>query len=322
MQKVSIVIPVLNEEFRIKKCLRSILNQDYPKNLIEILIFDNGCTDNTLKIASRYNCKIIPFISNRPENSHTFALKLSKADIFVIFAADNVMTSKHWLKKMLIPFEKEKISCSFTHIKVDNADFLINQYYSFLNVEPFTWFVYGNTSNPKNFSKIYKMIKKNNFELYSFSLKNHPLIALAQGLCINRKSLEFINKKKKTGDDILPFIDLINNDETFAYVDVGIFHYHVNNFIDFMKKYKKRIQNNLNQNQTGITRRLKFIKVERKIKTFLFIPYGLSIILPLFHTLIFFVRVKKIYVFYHIPTCFYLSSSIIFNYIKKTFRSN
>lgn len=317
MKKVSIIIPVLNESNRIERCIKSIFDQNYPKNFIEILIFDNGCTDNTIAIAKKYMCKIISFHNQRPENSHTQALKISNADVFVIFAADNVMTSKLWLKKMIKPFEDENIGCSFTHIKVDKNDFPINQYYSFLHVEPFTWFVYGDSVNPKNFQKIYENKKRKYYELYSFTSKNHPLIALAQGFCISRKNLEFINNREKTGDDILPFLDLINNNEKFAYVDVGIFHYHIKSFVDFMQKYKKRIQNNLNKNRTGITRRIKFIKLNRKIRTLLFLPYGLSVIFPLIHSLIFYLKYKKKYIFFHIPACFYLSMSILINSLKK-----
>ena len=121
MKKVSIIIPVLNESNRIERWHKKYIRSKLSKNFIEILIFDNGCTDNTIAIAKNI-CKIISFHNQRPENSHTQALKISNADVFVIFAADNVMTSKLWLK-MIKPFEDENIGCSFTHIKVDKNDF-------------------------------------------------------------------------------------------------------------------------------------------------------------------------------------------------------
>jgi len=47
---VSILIVVYNEEIFIKKCIESILTQDYPKNKYEVIIVDGGSTDNTLTI--------------------------------------------------------------------------------------------------------------------------------------------------------------------------------------------------------------------------------------------------------------------------------
>ncbi len=52
--KVSIVIPAYNEEEYIGKCLGTILNLDYPKEQLEILVVDDGSTDGTNRIARSY----------------------------------------------------------------------------------------------------------------------------------------------------------------------------------------------------------------------------------------------------------------------------
>lgn len=51
--KVSIIVPAYNVENYLKKCMTSLLNQTY-KN-IEILLIDDGSTDNTGTIADEYN---------------------------------------------------------------------------------------------------------------------------------------------------------------------------------------------------------------------------------------------------------------------------
>ena len=48
---VSIIIPARNEEKNIKKCLLSILNQNYPN--FEVLAIDDSSTDNTLRIMNK-----------------------------------------------------------------------------------------------------------------------------------------------------------------------------------------------------------------------------------------------------------------------------
>ncbi len=45
--KISIVVPVYNEEKLIIKCLDSLIRQDYPKDDYEIVVVNDGSTDNT-----------------------------------------------------------------------------------------------------------------------------------------------------------------------------------------------------------------------------------------------------------------------------------
>jgi len=45
--RVSIILPVLNEGRYIEQCLRSVVEQDYPAALREVLVLDGGSTDDT-----------------------------------------------------------------------------------------------------------------------------------------------------------------------------------------------------------------------------------------------------------------------------------
>lgn len=52
--KVSVIIPVYNAEKYIEATINSVLQQTYPKELIEIVIVNDGSTDNTSEILKRY----------------------------------------------------------------------------------------------------------------------------------------------------------------------------------------------------------------------------------------------------------------------------
>ena len=56
---ISIIIPIYNCENFISKCLNSIINQDYLNT--EILLIDDGSTDDSYKICNSYakkdNCQ-------------------------------------------------------------------------------------------------------------------------------------------------------------------------------------------------------------------------------------------------------------------------
>ena len=54
---VSIIIPCYNEIQFIQKCLDSLIKNDYPKEKIEILIYDGGSNDGTLEILKKFQKK-------------------------------------------------------------------------------------------------------------------------------------------------------------------------------------------------------------------------------------------------------------------------
>src|SRR3972149_7307367 len=81
--KISITIPTYNESKNIEKCLLSIFNQDYPLELLEVLIIDDLSTDNTLDIAKKYNVRIINSGHKDPEISKMIGLHNSSGDFFM-----------------------------------------------------------------------------------------------------------------------------------------------------------------------------------------------------------------------------------------------
>ena len=51
---ISVVIPTYNSEKTLEKSLKSIREQSFNQEEIEILIIDGGSTDNTLEIAKKH----------------------------------------------------------------------------------------------------------------------------------------------------------------------------------------------------------------------------------------------------------------------------
>jgi chlorobactene glucosyltransferase len=52
---ISVLIPARNEELNIEACLESLQRQDYPN--FEILVLDDGSSDNTANIVARIAAK-------------------------------------------------------------------------------------------------------------------------------------------------------------------------------------------------------------------------------------------------------------------------
>ena len=54
---ISIIIPILNEEKYIAKCLDSIIDSDFDKEKMEVLLIDGGSSDKTIEIIKKYQKK-------------------------------------------------------------------------------------------------------------------------------------------------------------------------------------------------------------------------------------------------------------------------
>ena len=61
--KYSLIIPTYNSEKTIEKCIKSILNQTY--NNFEIIIVNDGSTDNTIEILKKFKDKRIKIINQK-----------------------------------------------------------------------------------------------------------------------------------------------------------------------------------------------------------------------------------------------------------------
>ena len=57
IEKISIIIPAYNQEKYIERCIQSAINQTQPA--LEIIVVNDGSTDNTLKIIEGYKDKIL-----------------------------------------------------------------------------------------------------------------------------------------------------------------------------------------------------------------------------------------------------------------------
>jgi len=59
MLSVSIIIPTLNSTRTLGLCLKSITSQNYPEELVEIIVADGGSTDQTKEISQAYFVKLV-----------------------------------------------------------------------------------------------------------------------------------------------------------------------------------------------------------------------------------------------------------------------
>jgi len=111
--RVSVLLAARNEEGNIGRTLDCIVAQDFPKELLEIIVVDDHSTDNTAKIVLSYaekGVRLIQLNEGDKLNSYkklaiTRAIEQSNGDIIVTTDADCRM-DKNWLKTVVGFFEE------------------------------------------------------------------------------------------------------------------------------------------------------------------------------------------------------------------------
>lgn len=96
--KISVVIPAYNEEKYIAKTLKSLMNQDFPRELFEVIVVNNGSTDKTHQVAEKFDVKVIRY--NKVQGvsaARDVGSKMAEGEIIAGTDADTVVP-KYWLK--------------------------------------------------------------------------------------------------------------------------------------------------------------------------------------------------------------------------------
>lgn len=109
MSDVSLYIPCYNAAKYIEKCLQSILAQTY--SIKEILIVDDGSTDNTLEIVKRFsNIRIVKHPENRGLGAarNTGIRELNTE--FIANIDSDCVAEKDWLKQLMDNMTDTKIA--------------------------------------------------------------------------------------------------------------------------------------------------------------------------------------------------------------------
>lgn len=122
MIDVTIIVPVYNVKPYLKKCLDSLVQQDYNKNKIEIFIIDDFSTDGSDEIIKEYEQKY-NFITTRylekncgVSHARNIGIKECKGEYIMFCDSDDT-------------YEKNAVSIFMKKVKEENADFITANYY-------------------------------------------------------------------------------------------------------------------------------------------------------------------------------------------------
>lgn len=333
---VSIIIATYNSERTLERTLLSIRKQTIQQNKVEILIVDGGSKDKTLTIAKAYTCKIIKNPLVEPLNAKYLGFHESKGKYVIGLDHDEVFINRKSLEERLKIFNKDnrvKAIHSSGYITPDHSspiNFYVNEF-----GDPFSFYIYRLTKSFRFFiaslRKRYTIAYEDKkYLLFKTSISEGrvPLMEiLVAGSMVDKSYLlnnfrTILRDKKLFLPNLLlhllslnPYIAVMKNDP--------LYHYSVENVSKYLKKLEWRIKNNIYFNDTtgsaGFLKREQYEGKNTTFKKYLFIPYSLSILLPLLDALWLCVTRKNLSYFIHVPLSAITAALIVYHYIKRSF---
>lgn len=115
LPSVTLLIPACNEERWIARKIENALALDYPRNRLEIVVASDGSTDQTVKIARRYEPQGITIVA--------FPVRLGKQEMLnrlvpgargeiVVMTDANALLAPDALEQLVHPFSDPRVGCS------------------------------------------------------------------------------------------------------------------------------------------------------------------------------------------------------------------
>ncbi|MFA6981849.1 MAG: glycosyltransferase [Patescibacteria group bacterium] len=247
--KVTIVTPALNAASVLELELKSILDQDYPREKIEIIVGDGGSSDRTVQIAKKYGAKVVSNPLRTGESGKMAAFRYATGEYTALIDTDNILPSSSWLKEMIKPLMENPEAVgsepwSYTWRKMDG---FITRYCALIGMnDPLVSFL-GNYDRMNTLTRKWTEIPHNerdmgNYILVTFDKRGVPTVG-ANG-SVFRTAFLRDNVKGDYLFDIDVVSDYVSKRGSATYIKVknGIVHTYCERSISkFVSKQRRRV---------------------------------------------------------------------------------
>ncbi|PIN94834.1 hypothetical protein COU61_00230 [Candidatus Pacearchaeota archaeon CG10_big_fil_rev_8_21_14_0_10_35_13] len=264
--KLTIILPTYNNEKTIDECLKSIYSQDYLKKNYEILFLDGGSIDKTLKIAKKYPVRIINNPKRVEEEARIIGIKEAKGEVIAFVDADNVLTGKDWISRMLKPFDDEEISFADTlYFNYRKNDKIGVKYQALIGGDdPIATYLgmYSRWCYLKDDWTDYPKKDEDKGDYLKCTMLNKERIPPmgSNGFLVRTKLAKKFLKERFLHSDFV--YELINNGhEYFAKVKTGIVHNQPRFFPNKIRRMKRRLNKEVNIGYNYGTKKAELLRV-------------------------------------------------------------
>ena len=307
---VSFVIPVLNEEKRVTRCLDSIGKQTYPHDCIEIIIADANSTDRTLPLIETWRkdndiaLKIVTNDKTVAEFGKALALKETEGDFVCVLDCDEEIVQEDAVETYVKAFDIfPDIVGVEQHFLKTPGGYPLNNYFALIQLtDPLAWDISGKL---KFLEKT--VVDSKTYRKFVFPPTYPALLFLKR---------EFAQKyiAAETWEEGQVMMDLARNENNvIARIDgYGVRHHHIASFRQFLQKRRKIALKHITRTQQRET----WVTYARSTTFFAFLH--LTFIYPLIYSCFMAVKSRDAFWLYHAPLCFAgsLTYAVSWLYIK------
>jgi glycosyltransferase involved in cell wall biosynthesis len=295
--KVSFIIATLNEIRRLPPVIESIRAQEYPRELVEIVVVDGLSNDGTQEYAKSAGCLVVDNPRRLAEPGHLLGYAAATGDVLVIIAADNILHTPDFIARICEPFADPNVYAAVPRVVSTAQDNLTTRYINEFT-DPFNHFLYANAATPATFGRTYRTKRATpSYIVYDFPVDEPPLIAIAQGTTVRAGMPRRVGWE---ADDIMPVMDILRDGHEVAYVPGALIEHHtVAGLLNFVHKFGPRIAQRLEDRDEPVWQRADSWTPARRLRAYLWPFYSVSIVGPVVAACIGAIRDRRAIWLYH-----------------------
>ena len=280
----TIVMPTYNSERTIEKALKSIRDQKFDQNQIEILVIDGGSTDRTIEIAERFGAVIIPNEERVPEAAKRLGYQYAKGTWIIKQDSDEVyVTDSQLMRKKRFIEKNPDVYCLLSDKLLAGKKCGISCAYLNYCGDPFSYIVYNLRGSIVSQNKRYLLRKSKYGNVYRYQ-KGDPY-PIGDGGCTAfhiKKYREWFKERYDSQEYVNLSTQKIIDQTGLAgcIPDDNIYHYSKADLKTYLRKVRFKIHFNLNgTNALGYAAKAE-CDTSYSRRKWVFVLYALSIVFP------------------------------------------
>lgn len=133
---ITVILPVLNGEKLLPKCLGTLRDQDYPQRKVSLIVVDDDSSDGTVRLAKRWGAKVLRSGHRHIERSKAIGIRAARTELLLFLDADNYLVGRDWLPNAVDALLSDPglVAAQSARFNYEPTDSAANRYCSLMGV--------------------------------------------------------------------------------------------------------------------------------------------------------------------------------------------